>query len=116
MPRPLERAGRHSASGVSQDCCTGTSIRTRAQGSGTLLNGGNSGATEGERERGVDRVNMPAQTVFDIVGGQPFFDALVERFYGYVESDRTLRRLYPDDLEPGKRSLALFLGQYWGGP
>jgi hemoglobin len=27
-----------------------------------------------------------------------------------------LRPLYPDDLEPGKRSLALFLGQYWGGP
>ena len=25
-------------------------------------------------------------------------------------------RSIPDDLEPGKRSLALFLGQYWGGP
>ena len=56
------------------------------------------------------------QTVFDVVGGQAFFDALIERFYGYVEADPTLRRLYPDDLEPGKRSLALFLGQYWGGP
>jgi hemoglobin len=54
--------------------------------------------------------------VFDVVGGQPFFDALVERFYSYVETDPILRRLYPDDLEPGKRSLALFLGQYWGGP
>lgn len=56
------------------------------------------------------------QTVFDVVGGQPFFDALVERFYDDVEHDPTLRRLYPQDLEPGKRSLALFLGQYWGGP
>jgi hemoglobin len=56
------------------------------------------------------------KSVFEIVGGQPFFDALVERFYGYVEADTSLRRLYPDDLEPGKRSLALFLGQYWGGP
>jgi len=55
-------------------------------------------------------------TVFEVVGGQPFFDALVERFYIRVESDATLRPLYPPDLEPGKRALALFLGQYWGGP
>jgi hemoglobin len=55
-------------------------------------------------------------TVFDDVGGQPFFDALVERFYRRVEADAVLRPLYPDDLGPGRRSLALFLGQYWGGP
>jgi hemoglobin len=55
-------------------------------------------------------------TVFEIVGGQPFFDALVERFYGRVEADPVLRPLYPANLEPGKRALALFLGQYWGGP
>ena len=29
---------------------------------------------------------------------------------------RVLRPVYPEDLEPGKRALALFLGQYWGGP
>jgi len=57
-----------------------------------------------------------ATTVFDAVGGQPFFDALVERFYARVEADPVLRPLYPEDLGPGKRSLALFLGQYWGGP
>jgi hemoglobin len=55
-------------------------------------------------------------TVFEIVGGQPFFDALIERFYEHVEADPTLRRLYPEDLAPGIRALALFLGQYWGGP
>ena len=54
--------------------------------------------------------------MYDLVGGQPFFDALVERFYERVEADAPLRSLYPDDLEPGKRALALFLGQYWGGP
>ena len=59
---------------------------------------------------------MTETTVFEVVGGQPFFDALVERFYERVESDPTLRPLYPTDLEPGKRALALFLGQYWGGP
>lgn len=55
-------------------------------------------------------------TVFELVGGQPFFDALVERFYAHVERDAELRSLYPEDLAPGKRALALFLGQYWGGP
>src|SRR2546430_197160 len=56
-----------------------------------------------------------ATTVFEIVGGQPFFDALVDRFYRRVETDPVLRALDPEDLEPGKRGLALFLGQYWGG-
>jgi hemoglobin len=55
-------------------------------------------------------------TVFEVVGGQPFFDALVARFATRVGADPTLRPLYPADLEPGMRALALFLGQYWGGP
>ena len=59
---------------------------------------------------------MTETTVFEVVGGQPFFDALVERFYARVEVDPTLRPLYPADLAPGTRALALFLGQYWGGP
>lgn len=56
------------------------------------------------------------RTVYEAVGGQAFFDALVERFYARVETDPVLRPVYPADLEPGKRALALFLGQYWGGP
>ena len=59
---------------------------------------------------------MTQITVFEVVGGQPFFDALVDRFYARVEADPTLRPLYPADLAPARRSLALFLGQYWGGP
>jgi len=55
-------------------------------------------------------------TLFDHVGGQPFFDDLVDRFYDGVETDAPLRAMYPDDLEPGKQALALFLGQYFGGP
>jgi len=55
-------------------------------------------------------------TVFEVVGGQPFFDALVGRFRARVEADPTLRPLYPDDLAPGMQALAAFLGQYWGGP
>jgi hemoglobin len=56
------------------------------------------------------------ESVFERVGGQPFFDDLVERFYEGVADDAVLRPLYPDDLTESKRHLALFLGQYWGGP
>ena len=59
---------------------------------------------------------MTGTTVFEVVGGQRFFDALIERFTARVESDPALRRIYPADLDPGMRSLARFLGQYWGGP
>src|SRR6185312_2016460 len=52
----------------------------------------------------------------DRVGGEPFFVALVDRFYNQVESDPVLRPLYPVDMAPSRRHLALFLAQYWGGP
>jgi hemoglobin len=54
-------------------------------------------------------------TVFDVVGGRPFFDALVDRFYAGVAADPRLRPLYPEDLTEPKRHLAGFLAQYWGG-
>jgi hemoglobin len=57
-----------------------------------------------------------AGSVFDLVGGQPWFDALVERFYDGVVGDAGLRPMYPDDLTDSKRHLAQFLAQYWGGP
>ncbi|MGE3619223.1 MAG: globin [Acidimicrobiia bacterium] len=55
-------------------------------------------------------------TVFEAVGGQGFFDELVERFYRGVEADPVLRPMYPEELVESRRHLALFLGQYWGGP
>ena len=57
-------------------------------------------------------------SLFEQVGGQPFFDRLVDRFYEGVEGDDVLLSLYPDqsDLAGARRRLALFLGQYWGGP
>ena len=57
----------------------------------------------------------PEATVFDLVGGRPFFDALVERFYDGVATDPILRPLYPADLTESKRHTAGFLAQYWGG-
>jgi hemoglobin len=61
---------------------------------------------------------MDQLTLFAQVGGQPFFDRLVDRFYVGVEADPVLLPLYPDqaDLAGARRRLALFLGQYWGGP
>jgi hemoglobin len=55
-------------------------------------------------------------TLYQRVGGEAYFRALVERFYEGVERDPVLRPLYPEDLEPGKAHLAAFLVQYWGGP
>jgi len=55
-------------------------------------------------------------TLYERVGGQTFFDALVEDFYAGVQTDPILRPLYPDDLDAPKHHLALFLAQYWGGP
>jgi len=55
-------------------------------------------------------------TLYDRVGGEEAFVALVERFYAGVASDPVLRPLYPDDLAAPKAHLAMFLVQYWGGP
>ena len=56
------------------------------------------------------------QTLFDRVGGRPFFDQLVSDFYDAVDQEPLLRPLYPDRLERSKVDLAEFLSQYWGGP
>jgi hemoglobin len=68
---------------------------------------------------GNDEIPVGRQmTVFEAVGGQHFFDQLGAAFYRHVAADDVLLRLYPDqvDLGPAARRLALFLGQYWGGP
>lgn len=69
------------------------------------------GADSGHRGR------VDAQiTVFEAVGGEPFFTDLVERFYTGVAGDPVLAHMYPDDLTESKAHLAGFLIQYWGGP
>jgi hemoglobin len=83
-------------------------------------------AMTGETISTASRMNVPGvfiqiesergSTLYDRVGGEPFFVSLVERFYAGVEGDALLRPLYPSDLQRPKRRLALFLMQYWGGP
>lgn len=56
-------------------------------------------------------------TLYDQVGGTPFFEALVEHFYAGVAADPVLRPMYRDeDLAEAKAHLTGFLVQYWGGP
>ena len=57
-------------------------------------------------------------TLFDAVGGMPFFVELVGRFYDGVETDEVLAPLYPEapDFTGARHRLTLFLAQYWGGP
>jgi hemoglobin len=60
-------------------------------------------------------VEGPEVNLFDAVGGRPWFDALVERFYRGVANDPVLRPLYPEDLTASIGHTAGFLAQYWGG-
>ena len=67
--------------------------------------------------RVLDTPPMSSRMLYDEVGGMPFFEGLVDRFYTNVADDPVLLRLYPDrDLGPARRRLTLFLAQYWGGP
>ncbi len=75
------------------------------------------GWSAGVNLKGSLREAMQAPpTVYEIVGGQQFFDDLVDRFYDAVESDKLLRPMYPKNMQPSRQRLAGFLAQYWGGP
>lgn len=60
-------------------------------------------------------VPAPGESLYDRVGGRPFFDRLVARFYEGVAADPVLRPLYPDDLTASIEHTAGFLAQFWGG-
>ena len=53
-------------------------------------------------------------SITDLAGGPDAFVRLVDAFYERVAADPLLRPMYPEDLEPGKQHLALFLAQYFG--
>lgn len=58
-----------------------------------------------------------AASLHDAVGGDAFFERLVERFYEGVAGDEVLLPLYPEgaDLSGARHRLSMFLVQYWGG-
>ncbi len=53
--------------------------------------------------------------IFELVGGLPWFTALVERFYEGVATDPILRPMYPEDLADSVPHTAGFLAQFFGG-
>ncbi len=55
-------------------------------------------------------------TIFEAVGGTPWFEAMIDRFYDGIETDFLLRPMYPDDLTESRDHMVKFLSQYWGGP
>lgn len=59
---------------------------------------------------------MDVRSLYEAVGGTPWFEGLIDRFYAAVAVDPLLRPLYPDDLTGSKDHMVKFLVQYWGGP
>lgn len=55
-------------------------------------------------------------TLFEQVGGAATFRRIVESFYNGVAGDSIIRAMYPADLTESKRTMTLFLMQYFGGP
>ena len=87
------------------------------RGRGEPAKGDDESFSAGVNLKGSLREAMQAPpTVYEIVGGQRFFDELVDRFYDAVEDDPLLRPMYPRGMGPSRRRLAGFLAQYWGGP
>jgi hemoglobin len=75
----------------------------RVRGAGSIV----AGMTDSDQQR---------ISVYEAVGGEPFFFAVVDRFYDDVLDSAVLRPLYPEDLGDARRHTALFLSQFWGGP
>lgn len=55
-------------------------------------------------------------SLYEQLGGDATFFQIVDAFYAGVAEDPVLRPLYPEDLEPPRHRLALFLIQAFGGP
>ena len=64
----------------------------------------------------MTELNQDRRTIYEMAGGAPTFERIVARFYEGVETDATLRPMYPDDLSESRHHMALFLMQYFGGP
>lgn len=62
---------------------------------------------------------MKVLTRFDLIGGQPAVDRLVEAFYRRMDEDPSaigIRKMHGADLTPTKDLLKRYLGEWLGGP
>jgi hemoglobin len=59
------------------------------------------------------------RSAFDLLGGQPIIDRLVDDFYDRMDSlpeARALRAMHAADLEPMRELLKKYMGEWLGGP
>jgi hemoglobin len=56
------------------------------------------------------------RAVYEQVGGMETFRRLANAFYTRVEADAFLRPMFMRDMQEAREHLALFLGQFFGGP
>ncbi|MFV2016698.1 MAG: globin [Candidatus Heimdallarchaeota archaeon] len=56
------------------------------------------------------------RTVYDLVGGDPFFKDLTNKFYDKIDKDELIRYMFPESLENPKNWNFLFLRKIFGGP
>ncbi len=64
-------------------------------------------------------VLQPTNPDFDLIGGGPGVDRLVEAFYRNMDQRpdaRSIRAMHADDLEPTRKILKLYLREWLGGP
>jgi hemoglobin len=63
--------------------------------------------------------NIQTVSPFDLLGGQPIIDRLVDDFYDRMDSlpeARALRAIHAPDLTDIRRVLKMYLGEWLGGP
>jgi hemoglobin len=61
----------------------------------------------------------PAQSPYELLGGEPKVRELVTRFYDLMDAERDfagIRKLHKPDLSPAREKLTLFLSGWLGGP
>jgi hemoglobin len=61
-------------------------------------------------------MSFDTDAIYEAIGGAETFWRIVDNFYNAVYEDKPLYAIYPQDLVENKRTLALFLIQYFGGP
>lgn len=64
-------------------------------------------------------MTVQLQTPYELVGGMPVVQRIVDRFYDLMESDpdyAALRAMHAPDLAPMRASLSGFLTAWLGGP
>ncbi len=64
----------------------------------------------------AEQTQAEGTTLYEAVGGDQYFVALIDRFFDDVEGNPLIRAMYPKNLKESRFRTWSFLAQYWGGP